>query len=244
MKAEYINHMGDDLMVVNAARVSFDKESAWDPSVFKEGDLETHKLGEGDVKLVRYLARHNHWTPFSHPQVTWRMTAPIFVARQAFKHKVGFTENEISRRYVDDTPEFFMPDEWRGKPVNAKQGSSDELIDILTIKAMPGWDCSHYKPGDERDIKGYVLDLYKEAEFTYFNLIENGVAPEQARMVLPQAMYTSWYWTGSLAAWARFYQLRTDSHAQSEIQELAGMIGPTMADLFPVCWKELTSGQS
>lgn len=235
MKADFIMHMGDDLTVVNAARVSFDKESEWDPTAFKEGDLETYKLGERDVKLVRFLATHGHWTPFSHPQVTFRMTAPIFVARQAFKHKVGFTENEISRRYVDDTPEFFMPKEWRGKPENAKQGSSGEIIKVFNS------ECGQRA---YRSVTADTERLYALAESLYSDMIASGVAPEQARMVLPQAMYTSWYWTGSLAAWARFYRLRTDSHAQSEIQELAGQIGPTMAALYPICWKELTSGQA
>lgn len=219
MKADYIDSMGNDLTVVNAARVSFDKHH----DVFDE---------EGDVKLVRYLSRHGHWTPFSHPQVTFRMTAPIFVARQAFKHKVGFTENEISRRYVDDTPEFFMPKEWRGKPVNAKQGSSEEVITSFLGSN-----------GKQIDINDSVAEFYYRASWLYQELIDGGVAPEQARMVLPQAMYTSWYWTASLASWARFYRLRTDAHAQSEIQELASFIGPKMEELFPICWRELTVGK-
>lgn len=227
MKAEYIDSMGNDLTVVNAARVSFDKHhDTFDP--------------EGDTKLVRYLARHGHWTPFSHPQVTFRMTAPIFVARQAFKHKVGFTENEISRRYVDDVPEFFMPTEWRGKPVNAKQGSSDVVLteyEKMVWSSSGNSGCPVSVPIDP-DVK----DFYRYAESLYSDLILSGVAPEQARMVLPQASYTSWYWTGSLASWARFYKLRTDSHAQSEIQELAGFIGPKMQELFPICWMELTRG--
>lgn len=232
MKADFISHMGDDLMVVNAARVSFDKESAWDTTAFTEGDLAIQHLSQKDVKLLTYLATHGHWTPFSHPQVTFRMTAPIFVARQAFKHKVGFTENEISRRYVAETPEFYMPSTWRGAPDNKKQGSSDLVIETIPIN---DGDNIYTQP-----ISVEVQALYDHAQELYDNLINGGVAPEQARMVLPQAMYTSWYWTASLSAWARFYKLRTDSHAQSEIQELAGMIGPTMADLFPQSWKVLT----
>lgn len=218
MKAEYINHMGDDLTVVNAAKVSFHKESL--------------AISEREERLIRYLARHDHWTPFAHPTVTFRMTAPIFVARQAFKHKVGFTENEVSRRYVDDLPEFFMPEQWRGRPVNAKQGSSDKVVETLTF-TTPEAEVTG-------TVHGLVQGLYDEAFFLYKTMIEGGVAPEQARMVLPQAMYTSWYWTASLAAWARFYRLRSDPHAQQEIQELAAMIGPKMAELFPVSWKELT----
>ena len=232
MKADYIQHMGDDLTVVNAARVSFDKESAWDTTAFTEGDLAIQHLSTRDELLLNYLARHGHWTPFSHPQVTFRMTAPIFVARQAFKHKVGFTENEISRRYVADTPEFFMPQTWRGAPDNKKQGSSDVVIETIPFTIE---DDTFDQP-----ITVEVQALYDHAQETYEAMIKGGVAPEQARMVLPQAMYTSWYWTGSLSAWARFYKLRTDSHAQSEIQELAGMIGPTMAALFPQSWKVLT----
>lgn len=236
MKADYIQHCGDDLTVVNAARVSFDKESEWDTTAFTEGDLAIAHLSERDQKLIGFLSRNGHWTPFSHCMVTFRMTAPIFVARQAFKHKVGFTENEISRRYVDDTPEFYMPKTWRGKPENAKQGSSDVIITTMDNYCHVGIGV-HV---DGQNISEAVQELYTRSQHLYECMIENGVAPEQARMVLPQAMYTSWYWTASLAAWARFYKLRTDSHAQSEIQELAGMIGPTMADLFPCSWKALT----
>jgi thymidylate synthase (FAD) len=212
MKAEYIQHMGDDLTVVNAARVSFDKSQT-------ELDVER------DTKLIRYLARHAHWTPFSHALVTFRMTAPIFIARQLFKHKVGFTENETSRRYVDSPPEFFIPDEWRGRPVNSKQGSSDEIV-------------TTFLEGD--DITESVKAHFEEAETLYNDMLAAGVAPEQARAVLPQAMYTQWYWTGSLAAWARYYKQRIDSHAQKENYELVKQVGEKMEELFPISWKELT----
>lgn len=212
MKAEYIQHMGDDLTVVNAARVSFDKSQT-------ELDVER------DTKLIRYLARHAHWTPFSHVQVTFRMTAPIFIARQLFKHKVGFTENETSRRYVDSPPEFFIPDEWRGRPVNSKQGSSDEIV-------------TTFLDGD--DVTEAVKAHFEDAETLYNDMLAAGVAPEQARAVLPQAMYTQWYWTGSLAAWARYYKQRIDSHAQKENYELVKQVGEKMEELFPISWKELT----
>lgn len=202
--------MGDDLMVVNAARVSFAKHS--------------EEFGEGDERLINYLARHGHWTPFSHPQITVRVSVPIFVARQLFKHKVGFTENEVSRRYVDDTPEFFFPNAWRKRPTNgAKQGSSDEPFDEHTLKALD-YDYS---------------DLLSRCEGLYNFMIETGVAPEQARMVLPQAMYTEWYWTGSLASYARMCKQRLDAHAQGETREVAQMVSDIVEPLFPVCWRTL-----
>lgn len=199
MKAELINSMGSDLTVVNAARVSFDKQS--------------DEVNESDERLIKYLAKHNHWTPFSHVMITMRETVPIFVARQRFKHMVGFTYNEVSRRYVDDAPEFYVPDVWRKRAENKKQGSSDE--EVLEIKY------------EGKNLKGTIRpkDAYTgfiNAASTYYNnLIANGVAPEQARMVLPQSMYTSYYVTGSLAAWARAYKLRIDEHSQKEIQDLA-----------------------
>lgn len=212
MKAELIDHMGSDLTVVNAARVSFDKESDWESDGFADfgGDtaIEINFLSEKDQKLVSYLAKHNHWTPFSHVQITMRETVPIFVARQRFKHVVGFTYNETSRRYVEDRPEFFEPlDGWRKAAENKKQGSLEEIVDEPTIR----WGHDNYNYLQ-------VIDLCVEY---YEQMIKAGIAPEQARMVLPQSMYTSYYTTGSLAAWARAYKLRIDPHAQKEIQDLA-----------------------
>lgn len=237
MKVDYVNHMGDDLMVVNAARVSFAKESDWerthyDPVTGKE-DVDLRILGDGDTKLIYYLATHNHWTPFSHAVIQLRMKAPIFVRTQCFKHKVGFTENEVSRRYVDEEPEFFYPKAWRGAPTGgAKQGSSDKSIDYMIFNGtVESWG-------------GYTNDFYSNlieaALATYNSMIIAGVAPEQARMVLPQSMYTEWYWTGSLAAYARFYKQRSDSHAQKEIQDLAAMVGDIVRPLYPVSWAALT----
>lgn len=208
MQVDYVNHMGDDLMVVNAARVSFAKHS--------------DEFKESDEKLINYLATHGHWTPFSHPTISVRVKAPIFVARQLFKHKVGMTENEVSRRYVDDTPEFFYPDVWRGRPTKgAKQGSAGVHNDT-----------DSWNDGTKVVVKACV-DLYNQ-------MIAEGVAPEQARMVLPQSMYTEWYWTGSLASFARIYKLRSDPHAQKETQEIAKMIDEIVQPLFPVSWKALT----
>jgi len=207
MRAEYIDNMGTDLTVVNAARVSFDKKS--------------YNITEQDKKLIKFLAVHNHFTPFTHPQVTLRETVPIFTARQRFKHTVGFSYNEVSRRYVDDDPQFYIPDVWRGKAENKKQGSSDQIIDSQAT----------------RDIKFY----FQSCELFYKQLLFDGVAPEQARMVLPQAMYTSYYVTGSLAAWARAYNLRIKDNAQKEIQLLAKQWYIIIESLFPISWKELTN---
>ena len=213
MKAEYVDHMGSDLTVVNAARVSFDKHH----DVLDE---------DRDPKLIKYLAAHGHWTPFAHPQITIRETVPVFVARQRFKHVIGFIYNEVSRRYVDDTPEFYWPDGWRARPEgNMKQGSGG-LIDEGNMPFYP------------------PTVLYTRAVYTcvsaYQEMLLAGVAPEQARMVLPQSMFTSYYVTGSLAAWARAYKLRIDPHAQVEIQELAKQWGEIIKPLFPVSWGALT----
>lgn len=230
MRAELIEFMGDDLRVVNAARVSFDNESDWEDDEFEADPsgafrlVYSQKLSERDQKLIKYLATHNHWSPFSHVMITMREIVPIFVARQRFKHMVGFTYNEVSRRYVDDVPEFYNPELWRGKPVNAKQGSSDELI---------SWDDSGYHY--ERAVE-VCLDSYTK-------MIEAGVAPEQARMVLPQSMYTSYYVTGSLAAWARAYKLRSDPHAQQEIRELAKQWNDIISEIPELThsWRALTA---
>lgn len=213
MKADYIAHLGDDLMVVNSARVSFLKESEFDIN----GKVEAR-----DEKLINYLATHGHWTPFSHPQITLRETVPIFVARQRFKHMVGFTYNEVSRRYVDDTPEFFFPEVWRSRPEGSlKQGSSGPVQHMKAVQDRYRW----------------AMDKAAEA---YKELLALGVAPEQARMALPQSMLTSYYVTGSLAAFGRAFKQRIDVHAQVEIQELAKQWGEIIQPLFPVSWAALT----
>lgn len=212
MKVEYIGHLGNDLAVVNSARVSFSKVS------------ET--LEEKDEKLIKYLATHKHWTPFAHTAITLRITAPIPIRTQCFKHKQGFVENEVSRRYVSYTPEVFKP-EWREKTKTKKQGSggnidSSQLIDFLD---------DIYKTSTERSIKAYKI------------LLDMGVCEEQARFVLPQGVYTEWVWTGSLAAYARFYSLRSKEDAQLEIQQLAKQIGDIIKPLFPISWEALTNGE-
>lgn len=228
MHCDYINHMGSDLTVVNAARVSFNKESEWD------GFSNSHNLKEEDAKLIRYLATHNHWTPFSHCIVTLREKVPIFVARQRFKHMVGFTYNEVSRRYVDDEPEFFVPDVWRSRPEGSvKQGSGEKEVTHIT------WDQDGIEIGGEAT--AVVEDFYKAAYNLYDSMLNCGIAPEQARMILPQSMYTEYYVTGSLSAWARAYKLRIDAHAQKEIQDLAKEWNRIIEPLYPASWKALTN---
>lgn len=228
MEVTLIDYMGSDLTIVNAARVSFDKES--------------ELFSEQDAKLISYLARHNHFTPFTHVQITLREKVPIFVARQRFKHMVGFSYNEVSRRYVDSPPEFYTPDTWRGRPVNAKQGSSEEVIeDISYYFAYEVYD--RYDLGKTKDIKHQYNELIRITSGFYNTLIESGVAPEQARMVLPQSMMTEYIVTGSLAAWARAYKLRIDSHSQLEIQDLAKQWGSIIGGIKELehSWRALTT---
>ena len=210
IKVELLDNMGTDLSVVNAARVSMLK---W----HSEFDDKT------DSSLLDYLAKHKHWTPFAHPQLSFRITAPIFVARQLFKHKVGLTENEVSRRYVTDKPKFFSPTSWRSAPeTNIKQGSGDDLSSHAQMMA-------HYA----------VKKLCFTAEQVYNELLALGVAPEQARMVLPQSTLTEWIWTGSLQAMWRVCMLRLDSHAQAETRQVASQISKHIETLYPACFKAL-----
>jgi len=210
MKCELISCLGSDLTVVNSARVSFDQHS--------------DKINDKDRRLIRYLAKHKHFTPFTHCVITVREEVPIFVARQRFKHSVGFSYNEVSRRYVDGDPTFFHPDEWRKRAENKKQGSEDTAIPSQSI------------------IKSNYDDFLIAAKGLYDTMLSMDVAPEQARMVLPQSMYTSYYVTGSLSAFARAYKLRIDEHAQKEIQYLAKMWNDIIQPLYPISWKELTNG--
>jgi thymidylate synthase (FAD) len=230
---ELMDHMGSDLTVCNAARVSFNKESEWGLDFdaierlkscpYNKDDVRV--LKEKDEKLIRYLAKHQHWTPFAHPQITLRVKAPVSIRTQFFKHKQGFVENEISRRYVSYEPEFYNP-VWRSKPTDgAKQGSEDFVKDEV-----------------EANVYSMAFDhVCVEALNNYNHLIEQGIAPEQARFILPQGMYTEWYWTGSLAAYARFYKQRKDDHAQWEIREYANAVGKIIEPYFPVSWKHLTN---
>ena len=206
----YVDHMGSDLTVVNAARVSFKKSK--------------EDMDQKDKNLISYLAKHRHWTPFAHPQVTLHIKAPVFVARQMFKHKVGATENEVSRRYVNEEPEFYIPEIWRQKPDGSiKQGSINENV------------ANHRR----------VEELYKKAiqicNGAYEYSIIHGVAPELARAVLPQSMFTEWYWTVSLATAARIFRQRGEETAQMESQEYAWAIDRIVEPLFPVSWEALVT---
>lgn len=224
MQAEYVDHMGDDLTIVNAARVSMDKESEWDWYDDKGNFKENGVISVKDKKLISYLSKHNHFTPFTHAVITLRETVPIFVARQRFKHTVGFTYNEVSRRYVDDEPEFYIPDVWRKRAENVKQGSLDEGVD-----GQQPWNNAY----------DYAMKFMTSI---YNNMLADGVAPEQARMVLPQSMYTSYYTTGSLYAFARAYLLRSDAHAQKEIRDLAEQWDKVIRPLYPEAWGALVDG--
>ena len=212
MRVEYIDHMGSDASVVKAARVSF----AADGLEFDGGR---------DSGLINYLAKHNHWTPFAHTSITLRMTAPVPIRTQCFKHKVGFSENEESRRYISSSPKFFIPQQFRKHPEGSvKQGSGEDMHPT----GNKYWR-RHFQSNNSM-----CLDSYEMA-------IAGGMCPEQARFLLPQGMEVSWYWTGSLSAYARFYKQRTDPHAQQEIKILALEVGEILKPLYPVAWGALTS---
>jgi thymidylate synthase (FAD) len=206
MNVELIDKMGSDLTVVNAARVSYAKEST------------TFQLR--DEKLIKFLAEHEHWSPFAHASVQFRIKAPIFVARQLVKHQVGLVWNEVSRRYVDFPPELYKPDSWRGRPQNSKQGSDGEV-----------------KLGQTID---HNLETTMQSCLILYNtMIQKGVAPEQARMVLPQSMMTEWYWSGTVYAFARVCNLRCKPDTQKETQDVANEIDKLAKDAFPHSWKHL-----
>jgi len=281
ISCEYITHMGDDLNVVNNARVSFDKESGWhrlcwscdyvgpatDDLCPQCGEDNTGWLDESgvlpvtDQSLIRFLAtgfrksewnemiqgvrsmsdleihklflklrRHaTHWAPMAHPHVQVRITAPIFLARQYVKHQIGLTWSEVSRRYVDDEPTFWFPEGWRARPEGGiKQGSSDSFI--TSIRAEDENGEFYVSPDDMAEV---ATDA---AVALYLGMVNGGVAPELARITLPQNMMVTWRWTGSLAAFARVCQQRLDPHAQKEAQILGRKIGYILGDLFPVSW--------
>ena len=213
IKATLKDHMGSDITVVNAARVSFGKVSDWEYQ-----DSQTMRLSERDTKLVKYLSKHNHISPFGHCFASFHVKAPIFVARQLVKHSF-LRWNEVSRRYVDDEPEFYVPDVWRGKSADKKQGSEGVVID-------------HWITSEVDSANRAIKKMYEEM------LIE-GVAPEQARMVLPQSTMTEWYWSGSLDAFASVCKLRCASDTQYESRIVADQISDVMRDLFPVSWAAL-----
>ena len=219
IKATYLDHMGNDLSVVNAARVSFNKTSKMVCTDHIKGNYE---LSKGDTRLINYLAKHEHTSPFGHAFASFHIKAPIFVARQLVKHSY-LRWNEVSRRYVDDEPEFYKPDTWRGRSADKKQGSEGE-VKLGTLDTA------------------IVLDSPYEALCAYKALLGAGVAPEQARMVLPQSTMSEWYWSGSLDAFARMCNLRLKTDTQRETQLVAQQIDQIMLGLFPVSWEALVYG--
>ena len=218
MHVELLDHMGTDLDVVNAARCSFDKESTWKWENDWEHDCELH---EKDAKLISYLAKHNHWTPFAHTAIKFRITMPIYVARQLAKHQVGGVVNEVSRRYVSDAPVLDVPSAWRKAAANVKQGSSDDLV--LMDSAM----------------QSQINKTMDACLALYDDLLLKGVCPEQARVVIPVCSETTWIWTGSLVFFARVCKLRLDPHAQKETRDVAEEIALVMSELVPVSWAAL-----
>jgi thymidylate synthase (FAD) len=209
MNVELIDTMGNDTRVVDAARVSFDKRAS-------------EYTDEQNEKLINYLAKHKHYSPFGHCFASFHVKAPIFVRSQLVKHEY-LRMNEVSRRYVDTPPEFYVPEVWRGRPVDKKQGSSGEL---------------EYSGAINFALEDYYASSLKHYEW----LLEEGVAPEQARMVLPQSMYTEWYWSGSLDAFANMTLLRLKSDAQEETRLVATQISDKLRERFPLSWKALTNG--
>ena len=216
IEATYVDHMGTDLSVVNAARVSFGKKREALGTVTANGETSI-VLHDTDQKLIKYLAKHKHMSPFGHCFASFHIKAPVFVARQLVKHKF-LRWNEISRRYVSDTPEFYIPEVWRGKSADKKQGS-DGVVDVVDW-GDTNWACL----------------------IAYNDLLAHGVAPEQARMVLPQSTMTEWYWSGSLDAFSDMCNLRCKPDTQAETREVANQIDRKMMQLFPLSWDALTDG--
>lgn len=246
IKAELLDSMGDDLAVVDAARVSFNKDSEWEfPSQFPEkyngsnwqeeclddgfqynelGGLQ--RLKESDKKLINYLAKYDHWTPFAHTALKFRCSAPVPIRTQAFKHKIGMVENEESRRYISSTPEIYIPEFFRAKPEGSiKQGSAG-------VHPMSNLLLAEYETCVENCVSQYE------------SMIAVGVCPEQARFVLPQGAIVNWIWTGNLVSFANFYNKRTEATAQYEVKVLAESVGEKIEHLFPVSWAALTNKEN
>lgn len=227
IKAELLDYMGTDLDVVNAAKVSFSKESEWEWQTEYECGVpvsDTPILADKDKKLIDYLATHDHWTPFAHTALKFRCSAPVPIRTQAFKHKIGMVENEESRRYISSTPEIYIPEFFRAKPEGSiKQGSGGKH-----------YQSDMWKEEYESAVQGCVN--------LYLNMLQDGVCPEQARFVLPQGAIVNWIWTGNLVSFANFYNKRTDTNAQYEVKVLAESVGKQIAELFPVSWPALVGG--
>ncbi len=242
ISVELLDYMGSDLMVANAARVSFHKESDWDYICHALEDLRPpfahhaagdppemlRVLNEKDQKLIRFLAREKHTTPFRHPQLHLRCKAPIAIARQLGKHQIGMSWNEVSRRYVDEKPQFYFPDCWRKRPEDGIKQGSGECIDESTYRV----------DGSEHPSRAYKRTVWF-AEDTYQKLLKDGVAPEMARMVLPQSMLTEWIWTGSLYAFFNVWKQRADGHAQQEARFFAELLDKAIPDELRFSWETL-----
>tara|TARA_R110002153_G_scaffold125018_1_gene271811 strand:- start:289 stop:1074 length:786 start_codon:yes stop_codon:yes gene_type:complete len=257
IEVTYKDHMGSDLTVVNSARVSFGKERKALGYTSIDGGPDIPVLADTDKKLIHYLAKYKHMSPFGHSFVTFHVKAPMFVARQLVKHKF-LRWNEISRRYVDSDPEFYLPDEWRGRSKDKKQGSEGVIDEITFVEdeLVAVWDKDKEEmmldPNQERVLwqlkdcsitscspEEFVVDLNTIAFREYKRLIDNGIAPEQARMILPQNTMTEWYWSGSLDAFADMCNLRCKPDTQVETRVVADQINHKMLDLFPVSWAAL-----
>lgn len=234
MKVTYIDSMGSDLSVVNAARVSFGKKSEWENQYdldsdsflpyYDPSDAPPPILKRSDVKLIKYLAEHKHYSPFGHAFASFHVKAPIFVARQLVKHKF-LRWNEISRRYVEDEPEVYVPEVWRGKAQDKKQGSAG----VVSDEGLYSFD----------SLSDTVSSFAGEDVALYKALLERGVAPELARMVLPQSVFTEWYWSGSLDAFASMCALRLKDDTQYETRVVAQQVDEVMVKLFPHSWTAL-----
>lgn len=213
IEVNLVDKMGSDLTVVNAARVSYENHHT---------ELDEEK----DIGLIKFLAKHKHWSPFGHCQVQFRITAPIFVARQLGKHQVGLVWNEVSRRYVSSEPSFYEPDGWRKYGGNSKQGSlQDEFVENLKT------------PNEKISERYSIMMAYCKA--FYQELLDSGVCPEQARMVLPQSLMTQWYWTGSLMAFSRICSLRCAKDTQKETRDIADKIDSILEKEFPISWEAM-----
>ena len=221
IKAELLDWMGSDLDVANAARVSFNKESEYEYEELPAGEVLKFKLKESDEKLIKYLAKYDHWTPFAHTALKFRCSAPVPIRTQAFKHKIGMVENEESRRYISSTPEIYIPEFFRSKPEgNIKQGSGGEH------------PCSSLLVAEYEELVNNCVKQYE-------CMIGLGVCPEQARFILPQGAIVNWIWTGNLVSFANFYNKRTEATAQKEVQVLAESVGSKIKEIFPISWVAL-----
>lgn len=268
MICKYMAHMGNDILVLDAARVSFGKETHYigaadaglnrlhvenlDNVDFKDGmyldylnklldvmpeDADPNSgnfLKRADFRLLHFLAEHEHLLPFRHPKVTLRCKVPLFVARQLGKHQVGLDWSEESRRYIDSEPEFWWPDKWRKRAADKKQGSSDEASECMHDEKHGGGNWATIDEYVRDEVIGSVIGMYNA-------MIKERVAPEQARMILPQNMMVNFVWTGSLLAWFHLYRMRTDPTTQKETKDFAEMVGEHMKRLYPVSWDALTT---